>query len=1511
MQQSIPPVHLAKGKTQTPPNQEFESDGRSFSMTSAPPGQYLNRRRSSISLKSQCHDSHLPNYHSRHGHQLPLRPPPMLENRPPYAYPTRLKRPGYRSPSPALSDTVTSASAPLGPPMSRRVPLDRSQPPRSYEREQGACPNPGPNHLIVHPPPRSISVSPVESYDQPPPVPPMSSYPYRNPAAMRSAPVLPMPQPHGRGQLHRHPTPLTSYAQGYAVQPAMRRPPHREAYASQQRYAPYPQGGYSAARGQPAPPPNLAPGAHHMFHNAARMVRHLPQRTGTPTTGTPTSSDPPSSGTAPTSSDPPTPRDPPSTQVTIDPAFIDPALADLPNSSSDPVFAHQYLRYAEGLEKDVDDSDVAAAYPSVPPSGFVQRVKAMLESKAAAEAVVQHDADREHAEHFHAARSDGPMTNVEVAIRNSIHELAANEASRFTVVEEFEAPVELPASPVRLPELAASPVQLKRRITRELVKAGLAPSSVDNTVDQAGSAETTSIDMVMRQHSTRSRGTVKTASTAPQHDDVVPQDPSTPGPTNEPKHEDAGPGTGTTSSPIASGLSVVDYATQFDTTITSSETRSKDPFILDADTITLAQQQRKGDAGRADRARVDDSHAALLTEEPTNIPVSPMLPGEDISRFSAVSPLQTQVTLGVDETLRMASVSARDDLGEREGPSVPGAFPEETQPPPTPKTPKTYSKSVQLHRREPSMGTPSSNRYSLPPDLSTFSESTMTTTSDMVTDVAVRFSLPQSTVTVTRPQIVEIPPSSSPARQEQRPVPVKDALHTTASKSKRNSVTFADDIAPLRVNKQLDLHSFSRQAHEPQMNEPRSIVRRPSPMQEANHLYSGSRDSTADARFTGINGVSRRFGSTHLPGLKEESIDDVSVSDNHESDTANGFQFPLPARIAAVKAMQERRLKNSAENAKARRAHRQPNRPLAETRDLPSLNFSRMDLIDKLNAALEVRESKSIDVIRRREYSAIYCPSPQRPLSTEPLRERYMSFFNKPEDFSSFLLDEECQQRHVEDVLGVPADGIPTIEVQPNTEVEIEDASNRPLSPQDFLKVATEVNGLSIPSVTGLSDRLSELLPNLRDLRLDSVLANFGDVIEDIHILGDRVRPQTVLSNRTSAGFRTLAERAEDIVRNGTHDSTVPMLKLLNKGLPPLPGTMPAGKTAAQALADGKPLAGSVSAPSELCLARPASALTRTRSPMSEEEVHALLPPEMNPITRSARRALILSTGSSRPWNQDENYPWAGTKVDVDLTIPSDAHVRASITSEILRERRTRSLELTATGKVVDSTKGINIGSIFEHEPTTTITDEQLTGVSSPTQSHKTTKHSVMGSLTRKMGLRSICDGNTIRSMPSPTVPFDGDRSGSAGPHRPGERYPTSGLTPPTGFNLDEIRSFFSDSSSERQRNAPFRKRLTNFKSKKSLRLEPGQGPPLGVNTAYDAGEMTVGRTGAFSTVPTFDGVGMGKTEYRIKRFGERLRHLIAKGGELMRSLSQRSKPVRSNERERDEWLSDSLYSGV
>ncbi|KAF2767337.1 hypothetical protein EJ03DRAFT_156576 [Teratosphaeria nubilosa] len=1506
MPPSIPPTTFGKAPLQVPlPTLDRSGrDSRSYSMTSAPSGQ-LPRHRSAASLKSAGHEP-LNGAHLRPG------PPPMPENRPPYVYPTRLKRPGYRSPSPAFSD-LSSQGPPLGPPhQAHRKPSIPSQrpPPVTHHSDYGHGYGLDGN---IHPPPRTMSISPPVGYEQP-------HFAY-HPNAMRSAPALagqqPMPPYSG--------PPYGGYRNGAggpsrAYHAAPPYGPPRSGYGPHppMQYSNY---GYQGHRGPP-PPVNNAPMAHHMFHNAARLARNLPHRTDTPLTDLgPPSSDPPSSGTGatvPTSSSPPTPRDHSTIQVAVDPLFIDPALTDLPDSSSEPVLPVKYLEYAEGLDKSADEPDMPMHHASVPPTGFVQRVKAMLESKAAVEAAAQREAEHDKAIAVHRAQQlklEQESTDLDIS---EYHEMAANETPRFTIIEEFEAPVELPASPVKIPELSASPPKTTNRLTREMVKAELSPASTEDQTTTGFKIGDSSTEMVIQAELQREQSKSTGNSTLDRPETPNPEPiADTPSPKRQPSSAGSAQTGGTVST--VSPVGVSDYALRFsaphDSTTQTDETQSRDPFILDADTITL-QHQRSKEKTPQPEAIAKTAEESVDHHDFVLQPVSPLRSDEVVDRSSAVSPLQTQ-TLGIEETLRLNSDKRQDETTtelDRSAQNVTLST-EESLPPPTPRTPRTYSKSVQLpHSVSTITGTPTNNRYSLPPDLSTVAEiTTCNTNSELVTDVAVRFSLPNTTITVGKPQIVTIPPSSSPDKFESPP-PKSNARNLGPNRARRSSVTFADQVAPLNIKK-AEPRREPAPLPETTASKARSIIRRPSPV-DISTASSRSQESTTDLRFPGGNAFATKFASGHLPGLKEESVEDMSITDHKRSGSRNENNHPhLPARIAAVKAMQERRMQESAEKAKARRAARHGNRPIAEIRDLPSLNFSRMDLIDKLNEALEIRPAQSMEMVRRRDFTGIYAPSPQRPQSTEPLRDRYTSFFSKPEEFSSFFEAQESDDG--EDGEDSERPDIPVVEVQESTKIEeIEETGSRPLSPEDFLSVATQVNRLSIPSMSGLSDKLSSLLPCLRNLHLDSVVSNDEEVahtIDDIQHLGNGGRPDTVLSTRTSAGFRTLAERAEEIVVNSTHDSVVPVSRrlLMDKELPPLPESASADKVSAVNTIEGKQsyLSGSISAPSELgkeLPARPSSALLRNKSPLCEEDVLSMLPPEMNPITRG-KRSMIISS-ASRPWNQDENYPWAGSNVPVDLTIPSEVHTTDS--SGLVRLGAS---EITGSGEPTDTSKGIDIGSIMTvQDCSASITTEQATGIKSAHNRNKS-KRSIIGSISKKIGLAGR--GNTLMTATADSQERSPSTISDVVPHKPGERYPTSGLTAPVNLQLDEVRSFFSDNSSERQRNSAFPKRLTKLRKNKAIRLDATRAASsldIDGNTTYDAGALSAeDRVGATGSPQTFDGVvGMGKTEFRIKRFGERLRHLFVKGGELIRSLSKSSRAPRAR-RSKDDWLSDSLYSGV
>jgi hypothetical protein len=1365
-----------------------------------------------------------------------------------------------------------------------------------------------------------------------------------------------------------------------------------------------------------------------MFHNAARMARPVPPRTETPMTnlgleGSSPLSDPPSARSAATPSSPSTPRDIGLTSVGVDPAFIDPALADLQDSPSEPLLSAKYFEYADGLYRNPSDVDMEVVPPVEPvvlTTGFVQRVRAMLESKA----VVDNSA-------IAAARNMivVPKTTPEVVL-TEVHELEAGEVQRehsagyelyelpaneepHSTFKEVQEPVELPASDsiarMTIPELEVidateRPSELAtRRITVEMVRAELGPGSVasDELGEENDDAAASSKDDGSEKRTDHDSGDEAVR----QSTDGQPFVNTTEESPNPPAVPKARVASTTTVSVNATLPSEAKYAMNFtspaQSSVDSEETQSENPFALDADTMTIEHQNQEAAAAAATkRGRVMiDVHKPLaeVTEnvtfnvmKVTSDPVSPLADDEHVQRFSAVSPLPSSAIAG---SPRISSGTIAE---------MPGAFPETEDVASTedgPPTPKAHVKTPWARLAVDNSESNATNHISLPGNTSTFTDSTMNTESDAVTDIAIRFSLPNATINSGRPQVVSVSVGATPEDGNADMLPSMRRGQITRT-NRRTSVSFANEVAPLNISKRVESHQRAQSAGSGPLTA-QSIARKPSPRNDAIDSDSKIHESTTEVRLpnaaSNFNAPSHsRFASTQLPGLKEESLEDMS---HINKDVEESPRFPASKRFAAIRAMQERRKADSAADGHAKKPRRDTarlfNRPLADTKEIPSLNFSRTDLIDKLNEALHVvpppRDVKSMEILRpanEHRFSGIFCPSPQRPQSTEPLRERYTSFFCKPEDFSCF------------DVLGIDNDDEDDAatsgqaddkasENQDGATPKLIDADLRSTAEAELLEVASQVNRLSIPSVNGLSERLSELIPGLRNLQnfhFEDILGSSGGhESTDILFTEHHPRPGTILSTRSS-GFRALAERAEEIVKNGTHDSIAAVSRpntAFDKDLPPLPGSMSTDGLLMANHADRRKSPGlpiSVSAPSDLNQgSRPTSALTTSKSPATAEEVMHLLPTGMNPLARNAKRSAVLSQPSSRPWNLDENYPWAENKVDIDLSDPSGSRENSGEGADQAMPSRDahNTIALSTTHETVDLTteqNGIDIGSIVSTKHSNkhdnaSITTEQATGVSATSRHRrKLSARSIMGSITKKLvsGLKSRApteDSVTLNSASKSPVPQHETHASIEGPpaHRPGDRYPTSGLSPPftgSNLNLDEVRSFFSDNSSDKKYSTSFRKRLNNLKNgggggshgskSRVLRLDrssirhlhllhryqnhsrqhhhrghhsfDGTGHTTATST-YEADPTattttslpgtptlfdrhptnTAGLLGLPSTAtltatttptpyPTILGtaavVGMGKTEFHLKRFGEKLRHLLARSGDLFRSFS-------------------------
>ncbi|KAK8222119.1 hypothetical protein M8818_000289 [Zalaria obscura] len=1188
---------------------------------------------------------------------------------------------------------------------------------------------------------------------------------------------------------------------------------------------------------------------------------------------------------APPSSNPPTPRDVTSVQVAIDPGFGDPELSELPSSNSDSNGLANYVAYADALEKEADLNQITTAVPM----GFVQRIKNLLEEKATAdEAIGNKDPSPRQA----------PAVNVVEINQDGAVELPGSMPSQS--VQDL---VELPATPVAAPaELAGTPV---KRITRDMITAITAPSESGTASEQNTAVINTNLDNGIEVQMSIKQ-TVEKADDSSSH---YPSEHSTDSSPQSHNGRSSSPVETTTTVTMtnSSQLSGGDYAVHLEIPeFTASKMRQEvepgpDELVLQND------HEREGEASTPDDTEseiADRSSTPLPTE-----PVSPLRSDENTDRNSVVSPMATKTP---------GQRSALEGVQQ-----MPGAFPNQGD---TPPTPRRKSKSVSFPL-PPSADTTS--RYSLPSDLNHSNEATGTT--DFMTDVAVRFTVPPSASTG-KPQVVQIRSSPESSTTNSTVTVRKDVYELPAFNSPRAS--YADKVPPLVIRKP-ESAVITTSTSNTESADLSCFIRRSFPRRQSVYFDDqpeskrSSRDSTTDLRFFS-NHKYQSIG--HLPGLKEESQEDMSTSDPDMR--SSSFSFPLP-RTLATKAGHERLRQSEDFSAAKRRSSKQPGMSLSEIHELPSLNFSRMDLIEKLNQALDIRSSVSLDVGRGRRFSGLYHPIPQRPASTEHLRERYTSFFVKPEEIEipEPVDDEESSGQ-------VTPEESAKEEEQKNPEEDgkatrpVSTMSKRPMSPEELLNVATEVSRLSIPSVTGLTERLSELLPSIKRLHLDSAIGDdeaVGHTIDEIHHLGER--PETMMSVRSSGGLRLMAAAADKIVTNGTHDSTQMDAKVsrLMKELPPLPES--ADSVSEMSSAEPRNSSSSKQTRSPVSeLEAPQPAFIRKSSVKEDSTAEALQPPPK----LTSKRSLIISSPSSRPWNADESYPWSGTKLPVDLSFPEPAHHRNSITSDSVRSPVRVSLE--STRYLDDTTRSRNVvspGSVISDLEHATVTTEALTG-----HARKFSKRSIMGSITRKIGIGRDSPmlnrkRTTSRDMRSPLRSPDVLSLDDA--VDPGDRYPTTALTSPTtALHLGETRSFFSDDSSEERREeaaakrGSFRKHISHLKARLPPHLSPPTPPPRGSSLEQDGTRSLdfIGHGGASlndsritvqSVAVTYDaGVGMSKMEFRVKRVAERIKCLWARGGELLRSLSGRGGVGRSKvEREgdvqgmsRDEWLADSLYSG-
>lgn len=596
-------------------------------------------------------------------------------------------------------------------------------------------------------------------------------------------------------------------------------------------------------------------------------------------------------------------------------------------------------------------------------------------------------------------------------------------------------------------------------------------------------------------------------------------------------------------------------------------------------------------------------------------------------------------------------------------------------------------------------------------------------------------------------------------------------------------------------------------------------------------LPTSSDNTTTDLRLSQY----RYPGGLHyLPDLKEESHEDSSLNTSASNLKNPNFRFPFGVPGGVRASVDEGALfsRRSSMGSYRRSAL---GSVMSHSHGLPSMNFSRTNLFDKLDEELHLRNSRSLDqlLVEAPELREVTL---QRPVSAGEMREKYRSFCNKLDKFNT---PKDSARAEMTNTL----------------------LMRRALSPE----LLAEIEQVTVPSVNGLTERLSEFLPSLREYYKlgdqDPFAAEemiMEHAMEDIHeVGGGPAQKRSSARLRPIAGSPNLVMMDDSLyeeISSKEKENSVAIAQR-DEAVEHTQGKSRASETKANSSTRPKTPVAELEAPSPAIL-RP-RALT-----VGHQDLRASV--ELGLTTRSLRSFSSTPTKTdTRPWNSDKNYPWATSTIpSVDISLPPPTAARHSPRPGPSHLRN----NISDTSTV--STFTTPVGSPFG-------TDSEYSA-----HAHRLQRFSVFGR--------------------------NGDQ-----PHAVGERYPTSALTPPTAIFRDNFStSDTSDDNTEprivRKGKFSLKKRFSSARNatldnnirptNRSLLTTSNNplelaSPESAHRSATSILQDTAGEARAFtSNRHTFrDAEGMPTVVYHRHRLIDHLKRWWHKGGDLIRSLSRQS----------------------
>ena len=599
-------------------------------------------------------------------------------------------------------------------------------------------------------------------------------------------------------------------------------------------------------------------------------------------------------------------------------------------------------------------------------------------------------------------------------------------------------------------------------------------------------------------------------------------------------------------------------------------------------------------------------------------------------------------------------------------------------------------------------------------------------------------------------------------------------------------------------------------------------------------LPSVQEDTTTDLRYPvyRYNAPQR-----YLHDLKEDSHEDSSLNTSASNLKNSNFRFPPSVGFGVRTSVDDPGVLGCKSSMGSRRAS-----VIEDVHGLPFLEFSEANLYDKFKSALpdDVRFSRSS------ARAQIDVP------------ERVVGF-----------LDLAAPEKTQSSVNGARQEESPRVSIQSPGVINFSRLNRRSSSE----KLIAEIDRVSIPSITQLTQRVGEMFPSLSLVGYREREESFSGTMEfpeeeeimehameEIHHVHPPSQKRSSARLRPVRGSSALMVVDDDLFEEITSKERLTG-SMGDDCVGALEFEVQVGEAGTRAKGKGKTTTRTLSRPLSTVdeLQVPSPAVLHPRA-AHDKSLRTSIDSALSSLTRSPRSFVSTPTATeTRPWNSDKNYPWAtSTNPSVDISLPPQTSLKQS-------PRPGPSHLRNALSDATSST---------------------FTSVHTPTHSPY---GNASGSNADRQAHRLSIFGRS------------GDQA-----HAVGERYPTSALSPPTAIFRDNLSSCdISDdedfTTSRKSNKLTLRKRFSSAARSTTLshspraarsKVNPAElvSPALEHDNSSSTLQDRVGEARAFtSNRHTFrDAQGMPIGAYHRHRIVDSIKRWWHKGGELIRTISHR-----------------------